>query len=59
MVHKARKCRGKKDCVVYGLATDSKDFWFYQVNNESMVSFPSECFDIYTDYNTLVEPYIS
>ncbi|KAJ5916432.1 hypothetical protein N7504_000447 [Penicillium tannophilum] len=38
MVHKARKCRGKKDCVVYGLATDSKDFWFYQVNNESMWS---------------------
>lgn len=45
MVHKARKCRGKKDCTVYGLATNSKDFWFYQVNNESMVGFPRENFD--------------
>ncbi|KAJ6093158.1 hypothetical protein N7486_008447 [Penicillium sp. IBT 16267x] len=39
MVHAARKCRGQKNCTVYGLATNSKEFWFYQVNNESKVSF--------------------
>ncbi|KAJ5648308.1 hypothetical protein N7490_004680 [Penicillium lividum] len=34
MIHAARKQCGKKNCIVYGLATDSNEYWFYQVDNE-------------------------
>jgi hypothetical protein len=59
MVHKARKCRGKNDCTVYGLATNSKDFWFYQVDNESNVSFWPLVYFIWLLITIPVEPYTS
>ncbi|KAJ5760816.1 hypothetical protein N7520_007972 [Penicillium odoratum] len=34
MIYAARKQCGKKNCIVYGLATDSNEYWFYQVDNE-------------------------
>ncbi|KAJ5953123.1 hypothetical protein N7454_000019 [Penicillium verhagenii] len=35
MIHMARQHRGEKRCAVYGLATDSNEFWFYQIDNDS------------------------
>ncbi|KAJ5924846.1 hypothetical protein N7466_009033 [Penicillium verhagenii] len=35
MIHMARKHRGGKNRTVYGLATDSNEFWFYQIDNDT------------------------
>lgn len=37
MVHRNRKERGEKDCVVYGLITNGCHFAFYMIDNNSKV----------------------
>jgi hypothetical protein len=35
MIHRARKTSGKKDCRVFGIGTDSYDFFFLAIDNDS------------------------
>lgn len=37
MAHFHRKAHGEANCIVYGVATDSVQFWFYQIDNNSQV----------------------
>lgn len=45
MIHHHRKAHGEVDCVVYGVATDSVDFWFYHIDDNSKVGL-RKLFDI-------------
>ncbi|KAL2845263.1 hypothetical protein BJY01DRAFT_247739 [Aspergillus pseudoustus] len=36
MIHAARKRAGKRDCRVFGIGTDSYDFWFLAIDNNSV-----------------------
>lgn len=38
IVHHARRPEGKDNVVVFGLVTDSYDFHFLRINNDSQVS---------------------
>jgi hypothetical protein len=35
MIHSARKKSGKKDCRIFGIGTDSFDFFFLAIDNDS------------------------
>jgi hypothetical protein len=39
MIHKARKKAGKNNCAVFGIGTDSYDFYFLAIDNNSVWSF--------------------
>ncbi|KAL3452125.1 hypothetical protein BJX65DRAFT_303837 [Aspergillus insuetus] len=39
MIHKARKRSGKPNCAVFGIGTDSYDFYFLVIDNNSIWSF--------------------
>ncbi|KAJ5888139.1 hypothetical protein N7495_008180 [Penicillium taxi] len=54
MIHTERRRRQMTDCTMYGLSTNSKEFWFYQLDNESRWSYlvlkPEEDYSGEVDY---------
>lgn len=46
MFHHHRKARGETDCAVYGVATDSIDFSFWYIDNNSEVRLHLSPFDV-------------
>lgn len=46
MFHHRRKTHGETDCAVDGVATDSIDFWFYHIDDNSEVRLHLSQFDL-------------
>jgi hypothetical protein len=39
MIHAVRKVSGKRNCRMFGLGTDSYDFYFIGIENDSVYSY--------------------
>lgn len=44
MVHHIRKQEGRKNTTVYGCVSDSRQFFFLRIDNESKVKYSSSTF---------------